>query len=433
MKKFYLKTLALLLIFTLLFSCVPMRAFALETTTDEKVDEALSNASDVKFISELEEKREANRKVFLLSDGSYLSAEYPQQVHFKENGYWKDYDNTLTEVDSKDNSEKEYENNISDVKVKLSKKTNGKKFITVEKDGYKLYWYYKNANKVTGTIRDNTITSDETVLDKLTSTIVYSGVYKDVDLEYIVLPSAVKENIILKSSSAQTVFESEYKSNNLTPKQYDDRTIVLENESGDKVYTISAPFMEDSNGAYCDSVVLKLGEIKSNSFEVIISLDENWLLSNDRKYPVLVDPVLMTKQDKSVASSAFVSSSNPNKCYLATTTGDMGSLYVGNISGFGQTESYIKFTSLPALGVADRVIDARLYIGLRKCELGLVWDVKRLTSSWEPNTVTWNNRPQGEGSISDFLNLTEQTDTSVFQEFEITEMVCGWYSKNLGM
>lgn len=60
----------------------------------------------------------------------------------------------------------------------------------------------------------------------------------------------------------------------------------------------------------------------------------------------------------------------------------MGSLYVGNIYGYGQTESYMKFTELPALGIADKVVDAKLYLGLRKCEVGLPVNVKRLVEDW---------------------------------------------------
>ncbi|MBP3336727.1 MAG: DNRLRE domain-containing protein [Ruminiclostridium sp.] len=375
------------------------------------------------------ELRKENAKYFRLSDGSIQVAEYDSPVHFFRDDKWVDYDNTLTEVDSEETNSKDLVNNVSDTNVRLSKKTNGKKFVRVEKDGYKLSWYYSNANKVTAQIKgDDKVSSSKLVLDKLTSTVIYSNVYEDVDFEYVIVPSGLKENIILKSNKAQTVFESEYKSNGLIPEQPDNQTVILKSEAGDIVYTIKAPFMEDSNGAYSPNVSLKLKNVKNNKFNVEIYLDSEWLSEKDRAYPVLVDPVLKTAQDISAARSAFVSSSNPDKCYLASGTDDMGSLYVGNISGFGQTESYIKFTSLPTLGIADKVVDARLYIGLRKCELGMVCNIKRLTNDWDPYTVTWNNRPGNEGSISDYLYLTEQTDTSQFQEIEITDLVRGWYS-----
>ncbi len=95
---------------------------------------------------------------------------------------------------------------------------------------------------------------------------------------------------------------------------------------------------------------------------------------------------------------------------------------------FGRTETYIKFTKLPDIGIGSKVVDARLLLGLRKCEVGLQVNVKRLVNDWDEKTVTWNNGPYGEGIISDYLNFTPQTDVTHHQETEITDMVRGWYS-----
>ena len=424
------KAISFILSAALLLSCLPITALASESPAEENIINAANDAnSSPTVIGEVTEKRKANKKVFRLSDGSYMSAEYPQPIHFEENGQLNDYDNTLIEEESEETNEKMLVNSSSDIKVRLSKKNNGKKFVRVEKDGHKLSWYYLNAKKSTAEVKeDMEASSDKLVLDKLTSTVLYKNVYKNVDLEYVVLPTGLKENIILKNNTAQTMFKAEYKSNGLVAEQLDEKTIVLKSDDGETVYTISAPFMEDADGAYCENVSLKLESIKSNAFSVIISLDRDWLLQEERAYPVLVDPVLKTNQDIGAAQSAFVSSANPNKCYLATTTDDMGSLYVGNISGFGQTESYIKFTSLPALGIADKVIDARVYLALRKCEIGLTVNIKQLTTDWDPYTVKWNNKPSSNNIIKDYMALTEQTDTSQFQSVEITDLVRGWYS-----
>ena len=432
------KAISFILSAALLLSCLPITALASESSAEENIINTANDAnSGPTVIGEVTEKREANQKVFRLSDGSYMSAEYPQQVHFEENGQWNDYDNTLIEEESEETNEKELVNSASDVKVRLSKKTNGKKFVRIEKDGYKLSWCYLNDKKSTAQVTENEKpSSGKTVLDKLTSTVLYKNVYKNVDFEYVVLPTGLKENIILKNNTAQTVFEAEYKSNGLVAEQFDEKTIVLKSNGGEIIYTISAPFMEDSNGAYCENVAIKLESVKNNTFCVKINLDKDWLLREERAYPVLVDPVLKTNQDISAAQSAFVSSANPNKCYLASGTDEMGSLYVGNISGFGQTESYVKFTSLPSLGIADKVIDARVYLALRKCEIGLTVNVKQLAADWDPYTVKWNNKPYSNNIIKDYMTLTPQTDTSQFRSVEITDLVRGWYSgeyPNYGM
>ena len=420
------KIISAALSITIAISCFPLKFYAHTASASEniKTEEIAAVSDEVTIISEISERREANKKVFLLSDGSYMTAEYPQNIHYSENGEWKDYDNSLSD----DSENAEFANRRSDFNIRFSKKSNGKKLVRVKKNGYEISWNYVDSRKSSAKAQATEASTDKTVLNKLTSQVIYENIYKEIDLEYTVLPDSLKENVILKSSSAATEFETEYKANKLTPEQIDSKTIVLKSSNNEIIYTISAPFMEDANGEVNEDVALTLKSVKNNSFVVATSLNKGWLNNNNRKYPVTVDPILKTAQDISAAQSAFVSSANPNKCYLASGTDEMGSLYVGNISGFGQTESYIKFTSLPSLGVADKVIDARLYLALRKCEFGLTVNVKQLSSDWDPYTVKWNNKPTSKNIIKDYMVLTPQTDTTKFQTVEITDLVRGWYS-----
>ena len=74
----------------------------------------------------------------------------------------------------------------------------------------------------------------------------------------------------------------------------------------------------------------------------------------------------------------------------------------------------MKFTELPALGIADKVVDAKLYLGLRKCEVGLPVNVKRLVEDWNEKTVTWNNGPHSASDISvSYTHLTLPTTIRV--------------------
>lgn len=441
------RILSVFLSIVLLFEVVPMQAFAAEQPIDESgvqreetlTDENLETDKETdpaEFLAEDTEKREENVKHFRMSDGTMQAAQYAEPVHFLKDGVWTDYDNTLTEVDADEEENegrsllknKDLTNQTADYSVRLSKKTNGKKFVRIEKDGYKLSWYYVGANKSTAKVTKQSDDGDPTTLEKLSSTVLYKDVFKATDLEYIIGSTGLKENLILDSKKAPKEFTAEYKANGLTPVQIDDKTVELRAEDSTVVYTVSAPFMTDADGAYSDGVTLTLESVKNNKFSVKISLDTAWLDAEDRAYPVTVDPALKTEQSVSNAQTAFVSAANPNKCYLAAGTDDMGSLYVGNISGFGRTETYIKFTKLPDIGIGSKVVDARLLLGLRKCEVGLQVNVKRLVNDWDEKTVTWNNGPYGEGIISDYLNFTPQTDVTHHQETEITDMVRGWYS-----
>lgn len=405
-----------------------------EISEQEIAEDSALPEEEAYILYEDTDMRDESTKYFRMSNGTLQAAQYSVPVHFEQNGEWVDYDNSLDEVDADDSENsskllknKDLTNHNADYSVRLSKKTNGKKFVRLEKDGYKISWYYKNADKSTAEVKKNEADDDPTVLENLTSAVTYKNVYKDTDFEYIIGSDGVKENIILKGKKAPAEFTSEYKANGLTPVQADDKTIELQAADGTVIYTLTAPYMEDAQGNTSVNIILTLVENKNNTFTVKTSLDSEWLNADDREYPIIVDPVLKTHQDANEVQSAFVSSQNPDKCYKASGTDDMGSLYVGNIYGYGQTESYMKF-KLPALGVADKVVDARLYLGLRKCEVGLDVNVKRLKEDWNEKTVTWRNGPHSDDNISDYLMLTEKTDLTSFREVEITDIVRGWYA-----
>ncbi len=437
-----MKVLSILLAAVMLLSPITVFAQSGEELTvaesevlHNETDETAEATDEAFILEEDTARREENIKHFRMSDGSFKAVQYPSAVHFKENGEWKEYDNTLEEADAADENEtaksekdKDLVNRTADYSVRLSKKTNGKKFVRIEKDGYKLSWYYDGARISTAQIVETQEDEDPFTLKNAVSKAVYENVFKSTDFEYIISSDGVKENIILNSRRAPDAFEAVYKADGLVPVQINDKVIELQTEDGKAIYTVSAPFMTDANGEYSDGIVLSVSENKNNTFTIKTTLDAEWLEDSSREYPVTVDPILKTRQSPKDVQSAFVSKQNPNKCYRASTTDDMGSLYVGNIYGYGQTESYVKFNVLPALSIADKVVDARFNIDLMKCELGLTVNLKRLVNDWQEKTVTWNNGPYGENRISDYKVLTEKTSTNEFCEFEITEMVRGWYS-----
>ena len=216
-------------------SAVPMQAFAEEKTANESVqqtelayesvpeEEPLETESTV-ILAEDTDRREENVKHFRMSDSTMQAAQYAEPVHFLKDGVWTDYDNTLTEVDAdvEENEgrtllkNKDLTNQAADYSVRLSKKTNGKKFVRIEKDGYKLSWYYVGANKSTAKVaKQSANDGDPTTLEKLSSTVLYKDVFKSTDLEYIIGSTGLKENIILDSKKAPKEFTAEYKANEI--------------------------------------------------------------------------------------------------------------------------------------------------------------------------------------------------------------------------
>lgn len=160
------RVISVMLSFVLAVQCVPMQVFAegnneqTSAQTAETADNAeKTTGEEAKIIAEDESKREENVKHFIMSDGTMQAAQYDVPVHFQQNGEWVDYDNTLveTDADEEENKGKILKNKDltvknSDWNIRISKKTNGKKFVCIEKDGYKLSWYYQGAKKSTAEI-----------------------------------------------------------------------------------------------------------------------------------------------------------------------------------------------------------------------------------------------------------------------------------------
>jgi hypothetical protein len=84
---------------------IPMSVFANDnTTTDVQVTDSTAPKEETEtwtpeeepyVLGEVESLRTVTAKTFRLSNGNFAAVEYGQNVHFKENEQWQDYDNTL--------------------------------------------------------------------------------------------------------------------------------------------------------------------------------------------------------------------------------------------------------------------------------------------------------------------------------------------------
>ena len=96
-----------------------------------------------------------------------------------------------------------------------------------------------------------------------------------------------------------------YKANGLIPVQIDNKTIELRSDDESVVYVITAPYMEDENGQASGNITLTLTDVKNNTFTVKMVLDQDWLLADDREFPVIVDPMFKNKSDAERRSVCF--------------------------------------------------------------------------------------------------------------------------------
>ncbi len=103
--------------------------------TDSIVQEKDIRESESKILGEDIQKRELDKKTFIMDDGTKMVTMYPTNVHYEKAGNLIDIDNSLVEQNEKiENKEGEY-------KVKYAKESDEtKELATIIKDKYELKW-----------------------------------------------------------------------------------------------------------------------------------------------------------------------------------------------------------------------------------------------------------------------------------------------------
>jgi len=378
------------------------------------------NPEESKIVKELTDERTENSKEFLLEDGTKMIAQYNEPVHYKDSkGKWVEYNNTLSEdktASPDEAGDSSYTNKSSDISVNLSNKAKSKNMISLKSDGYKISWGYDNAGKSKADVKKNnekTSGNDKfTTLKNITTETLYKGVFNDVDLQYFVTTTGIKENIILKSSKAQNEFTLNYKIPNLTAKQKDDKTITLSNKDGKEIYTISAPYMYDANGSSSTQMKIEIVKQKGSNLQVKLTADYAFIHTIGRVFPVTIDPEITT-----TLKSELTFYENAN----------------GSVNSYGpyytSKNSYAICTvnNLPKLENGEEVISAKYSFETEngsnlfadEGENPIIVNAHKLTFASNGN-VKYNSK------VLDYDSLTYEDNR--YLTFDLTSTFKGWYS-----
>lgn len=458
--------------------------------------QAKENYKTTQILREQVEKRKTNEKHFLLEDGTEVVAIYPSNIHYKENGKLVDVDNTLegkqdkkevlkltdAELTKQELKEKEskievkqettenskellkevkeetieslekvkqtevYENKANSYKTKFTNKTKGYHLGSLTSEGYTITWRLQNAKSTNINVKNpkaNTKVEGNTIeklqLNQIASTIQYQGILSDVNIDYVLAPEIIKENIILESKEAiQNKFVFEYETNGLAMKLLDNNDIIVYEENEENVkFIIRAPFMYDGKLQFTDKINLQLKKNK-DKYELTVTPDKEWLEAEERVFPVTIDPTIQT--------SLYVQSINDTYIYKGDTNNT--SRYLAHILRVGNgggpsSRSLLKFT-LPTLKSGDQVIAAELSINNYPNSSEWtppteekVLDVHQITSNWDSKTANWSNMSSKYNTkVIDYIRYKyDSSSPRKNNRFDITTIVKDWYTtgKNYGV
>lgn len=394
--------------------------------------------SEAYIVSEAVEKREENAKHFRMSDGSYIVAQYNTPVHYlDENGEWIDIDNTISEAEATTEqtelfgTDELYSTANGAENVVFAEKSNSNTIVSYEAKDYPISFNYQSAKNSQINVIEKTEThsGDEAflTLTDITQDVLYEDVFADVDLQYIVSPTGLKENIILKSESAQNSFTVNYNIGELTAEVVDSNTINL--MAGDEVvYTISAPYMTDANGEKSEAVTLTVEKNKNGKLRLVVGADESWLSAEGRAYPVVVDPIIETEKTSEDIVSTMVADAS---AYQNRSLYNMAERVVGGEKDYGICRVLCKIT-LPELKKGEMVVGA--YFNVVNIEMDyndhytdkLQVNAHMITEAWNADTTKWTNQPDFAETVSDY-DIFESGPN--MRSFDITKMVKQWYDE----
>ena len=404
---------------------LPLEVFASTLPKDEKVYSSFDNVHGEtetvgNIVTEISDSRTENTKEFLLDDGTTMIAEYNQPVHYKnDKGKWVEYNNTLVAESSTSTADEasdgEYTNKSSNIDVKLSNKAKSNNMIKVTSDDYSISWGYDGANKSKINIvkNDEKLTGNDkfTTLKNITTEAKYENVYKNVDLQYFVTSTGVKENIILKSSDVQNEFNLTYKIKNLTAKQTDDYTITLYNKNNKEVYKIVAPYMTDAKGESSNQLKLELVSQKGGNLQVGLTADYWFIHSIGRSYPITIDPEVTNK-----LTSALTFAENTNNSIKS-----YGPYYNSN-------NSYLicVVNSLPQLEDGEKIVSAKYNFEITNGSSQLTdeSDNPIIINAHKLKSAA-NGVSEYDSDILDYDSLTYNDNQYV--SFDLTKTVNEWY------
>ncbi|MDF2700128.1 MAG: wapA1, partial [Haloplasmataceae bacterium] len=359
---------------------------------------------------EVVDKRTEYEKHFRKIDGTYEVGIYNQAVHYLNNGLWKDIDNSLNEYETT------LETKANKFKLEFPKKLDDNKQIKLKMDNYNINWKVLGIDKTDAYYQNGQIKS--TNLKELTNvsqSVKYNNIQNNVDIEYIVAGSDIKENIILNEYVPNFSISFEYKLKDLEIVQNDEGNVLFVNEDNETIFTFEELFMFDKNENVSFDLDYEIQDTGNNTYVITITPDDDWL--SKANYPVVIDPTLKSGTTSMSIYDTYVSESNPDTNYSSSSI-----MTISNISSTDEFRGLINF-SIPSSIINKVITYSHLNLTGRQAYSGGQINVYKNTQSFNPSTVTWNLRPNHDSRVVDYYTIVGTNNKYIF---DITKPVKEW-------
>ena len=320
---------------------------------------------------EIIEKRGYREKHFLQENGNIKARVYSSPIHYKKNGKYEDIDNTLTK--KKDY----YINQSNDYQVYFNEHSKDI-LMKIEKDNNYLEIKFKDC-------RDVKLTQEERK-SKLIETVTYKDILEGIDFKYEVLPTKVKENIIINNS--KNIQEKLIFIINTNLKLTLNEGVLSAKKEKEDIFLFEVPYMIDAKNNINNNISYNLNLVEKH-YELELVLDSKWLSSKDTIYPVIIDPTIIITGPATVHNTfIYPGDTGINKTGLGYLIAGVQRINSNNRTN----RALIKF-DLPVLGTGSEVINATLimesYQAASYPAADKLSEIHRVTENWNAANANW--------------------------------------------
>ena len=454
MRKIGKSLLSLLLVLVMLLQLMPtqtVRAWADDAA--ERGKEEAQEAAEAVPVGEEESKREANIKQFRMSDGSMLAATYPKAVHFEEDGSWTEIDNRLEAVEAEkllaqeaafpsgeaqeplwDQDELLYHNRQNRFGVVLPVVLHEESWFGVSDSGHELYFRLAGTQASESLVEEEDAPGDDPLSKAIFvhyySTVRYPEALPGAELRYEVNGQSLKEAITFPEAGlVPEQLSYEIRAEGLRAEMTEDGEIrfLAEDETA---FVFQAPFLMDGADKGEGKVAVELEELGEGCYLLRYTPEREWLESEERVWPVVLDPTITNDVDTNYILDSYVDQLTSYLNY-----GMDGYLLVGT-QGDPNTRrrALIKYGQLPELESGDVVVNAvqRLLGNTnRNYAEPILVEAHAITDNWHSQSVKWMYQPGHEEEVLDFQFVGPEMMDATHEKYwywDVTSAVQRWYN-----
>lgn len=263
---------------------------------------------------------------------------------------------------------------------------------------------------------------------------VYPGLFDiATDVRLSVSTTGVKEDILVSQYTGNHVYAYQLNTEGLTAS-LNGKEVHLCDADGNCLARIDAPNMTDVAGNYSTDIEVTL-EANGDGYVLTYEPNDEWM--QEAVYPVTIDPTgQYFNYVKDGIADVYVSSKYPNSSYLSISQDENNLDEEGNniYAGTRDDEEFIAYIC-PSLrgfkdeseprtaGFPDDFVLDKVYWHFGVYDMGGdgKFRVHLITSDWNQNTLTYNNRPSLSTEIYKDVTLTREAN-----HIDITEIFAQW-------